>query len=73
MSAKNKSNAPQRIKLIVSDDEKPEIRGKQEGGHEVVSVSLVEPNLEKSSRIGARLCGGTSTCVAIVDVGEESA
>ena len=73
MSYKNESSKPRGMKLIASDDEKPDITGKSKDGYDVISVSVVEPNLQPSARVGARLCGGTSTCVAIVEVGEETA
>ena len=34
----------------------------------VVSVSLVDPKLAKSHVTAARLCGGTSTCLALHEV-----
>jgi hypothetical protein len=73
MAYKDKSGKAREVKLIASDDEKPDISGKREGEFEVISVPVVEPNLQRSSRIGARLCGGTSTCVAIVELGDENA
>lgn len=73
MSYKDESSKSRGMKLIATDEEKPDITGKHEGKYDVISVSVVEPNLQPSARVGARLCGGTSTCVAIVAVGEETA
>lgn len=58
------------FRLITSDDKQPQIRVKQGMKLEVVSVSLMEPTLQKSKRVAARLCGGTSTCLALVEIDE---
>ena len=39
---------------------------------EVMSLSLVEPTLKRARARGARLCGGTNTCLALVDVSTKS-
>lgn len=56
------------VKLIASDDEQPTVQLKPGMRFEVVSVSVVEPNLTDVARIGARLCGGSGTCLALVDI-----
>jgi hypothetical protein len=38
----------------------------------VVSVHFIAPDLKKAKRIGARLCGGTDTCLALVDIEPEA-
>jgi hypothetical protein len=50
-----------KIKLIVSEA-KPHVAGAQE-----LQVSLVDEHLKPAKPIGARLCGGTSTCLAVVE------
>lgn len=67
----NKSQKLLPVKLIVSDDEQPTVQLKAGMRFEVVSVSVVQSNLTDlvdSDRIGARLCGGSGTCLAIVDI-----
>jgi hypothetical protein len=56
------------ILLVVSDEEKPKIEHPQGSKAKVVSVSLVDPKLAKANVTAARLCGGTSTCVALHEV-----
>lgn len=50
-----------KIKLIVSETKTP-VAGAQE-----LHVSLVDEHLKPAKAIGARLCGGTSTCLAMID------
>ena len=35
---------------------------------EVKAVSVKEPQLASTAKVGARLCGGTDTCLALVEV-----
>jgi hypothetical protein len=35
---------------------------------EVKVVSVKEPQLAATAKVGARLCGGTDTCLALVEV-----
>jgi len=53
-------------KLIVSKDKSPAVPVRRGMKLEVVSVSFVDESL-KGRRIAATLCGGTSTCVALVE------
>jgi hypothetical protein len=55
------SDTPNKIKLIVSDSE-PKVQAHTHKLH----VDLVDENL-KPAKVAARLCGGTSTCLAIVE------
>jgi hypothetical protein len=36
-----------------------------------VSTVLVAPDLKRIRNIGARLCGGSGTCMALVDIGSD--
>jgi hypothetical protein len=56
------------IHLIVSDEENPKLEHKHGAPAKVVSVSLVDPKLAKAHVTAARLCGGTSTCLALHEV-----
>jgi hypothetical protein len=49
------------VKLIVSEA-KAHVAGAQE-----IQISLVDEHLKPAKPIGARLCGGTSTCIAVVE------
>jgi hypothetical protein len=55
---------------VVSNDSKPSIQLEPGMKLEVVSVSLVSPTLKSARPIAARLCGGTSTCLALISTSE---
>lgn len=59
------------LKMIVSDDRRPKIEIKPGMSLQVVSTMLVGPDLKRIKNIGARLCGGGGTCMALIDVGRE--
>lgn len=53
--------------LVVSDDSAPKLPLRAGMKFEVHATTLVEPTLKGSSKkLAARLCGGTSTCIALV-------
>jgi len=56
------------MKLIVSNDKNPKVLVKPGTTLKVTTVSLADPQLKKPKKIAARLCGGTNTCLALVDV-----
>lgn len=55
--------------FIVSADKKPAVRVSPGMKLAVQSVRLLNPQLRPSKALGARLCGGTSTCLALIDIG----
>jgi hypothetical protein len=57
-----------KLKFIVSDEKNPKVTLKPGQRLEVVSVALADATLKKPKKIGARLCGGTDTCLALVDI-----
>ncbi len=57
-----------KLNLIVSDQKNPIGSAKPGSTLEVVAVALTGGKASSKQRIGARLCGGTSTCLALVDV-----
>lgn len=65
-----KSESGPKQTLIVSKEKNPKVALKPGQKLEVVSVSLVGPDLKKTSKVAARLCGGTSTCIALIDLTE---
>ena len=56
--------------LLVTDEENPKVTMRLRPGMrvEVVEVQLVDTDLATHKAIAARLCGGTTTCLAVVDV-----
>jgi hypothetical protein len=57
-----------KMKLIVSDDSSPAVNLKAGQKLQVIGVSVVTPDLKKGGPIAARLCGGTNTCLALVEL-----
>lgn len=57
------------IQLIVSEKKEPKVAIKAGMKLEVVAIQLIDPELKPSVPTAkATLCGGTSTCLAIVEV-----
>ena len=61
----------QKTSFIVSDSKNPSVTLKPGQKFHVTTVQLVEPTLRPSKKVAARLCGGTSTCLALVNIGDE--
>lgn len=57
--------------FIVSNDKNPKVALKPGMKLQVMTVSLLGPDLKKPSKVAARLCGGTSTCLALVEIPSE--
>jgi hypothetical protein len=60
------------VRLIVSDDKRPEVALRTGMKLEVVALELLGPDLKRIKNIGARLCGGSGTCLALIDVGHDA-
>lgn len=61
--------ATKKINLIVSNEKRPLGAVKPGQKVQVVGVTLSGAQaLLKRKRLGARLCGGSGTCLAIVDI-----
>jgi hypothetical protein len=66
--AKKTPRIPPKVQLIVSDDQNPAVELQPGMRFEVESVPLVDPTFRQAPAVGARLCGGTSTCLALVQI-----
>jgi hypothetical protein len=62
------ANKKRTIKLVVSPDKKPAIRVKPGTKLEVIGVKLLSPTNARAKALGARLCGGSGTCLALHEV-----
>ncbi len=60
-----------KMTLIASKDKKPDVQVKAGQELRVTAVSIQGPDLAKIKKVGARLCGGTSTCLALIDIGSD--
>ena len=58
------------ITLIVSDSVNPTISVAAGHRFEVVTVDMYDASNQKPATMAARLCGGKSTCLALVDISE---
>ena len=63
-----KSKEQSKIKLLVCDEKNPSIKIKPGMNIHVEELSLVDTDLEEIKKMGARLCGGSGTCLALVDL-----
>lgn len=61
------------LRLITSDEKNPKVGLKAGMKLQVIGVSLVDSQLKKAKVGASRLCGGTSTCVALVELGDTKA
>jgi hypothetical protein len=68
MAKKSQSTAG-KLTLIVSDQKNPQVVLKPGTKLEVASIKLADPSLKALRPVAARLCGGTSTCLALVETG----
>ena len=57
-----------KVSLIISDDKEPKVKVKDGMKIEVAVVSIVDESFKEPTKIAARLCGGTNTCMAIIEV-----
>lgn len=65
--AKKTASKTPKLTFIVSDEKSPAVSLKPGMKLDVVSVAMVSPTLKRPKAIGARLCGGSSTCLALVE------
>jgi hypothetical protein len=66
---KPKSTEPApKLHLIASDEQEPTIKLKPGMRFEVHATTVVDPALKPAGKVAARLCGGTSTCLALVEL-----
>jgi len=56
------------VHLIESDKENPAITLTSGMRFEVKTTQVVDAALQPSQKIAARLCGSTSTCLALIEV-----
>lgn len=59
-----------KITLIASDNSNPNIPVAPGLQFKVVTVDMYDASTQKPAAVAARLCGGTSTCLALIDVSE---
>jgi len=68
MVAKDDQLRENTIHLIESEESEPAVKLKAGYRFEVRAVAIVDPELRPSEKVAARLCGGTTTCLALVEL-----
>lgn len=59
-----------KITMIVTDEKEPSVRVKPGQRLEIQTVAVKSAELKPAKGVAARLCGGTSTCLALVELPE---
>lgn len=57
--------------FIVSNEKNPSVAVKPGMKLDVVAVTLRDPAMKSPKKLAARLCGGTNTCLALIDTDPE--
>lgn len=60
-----------KLSLVISNEKNPIGSAKPGSVLEVVAVALTGGKAVSKKKLGARLCGGTSTCLALMDIEKE--
>lgn len=61
-------NKKRKVTLLASSDKNPKVVLKPGMRMEVVAVKLTDPKTMKPVKLAARLCGGSGTCLALIDI-----
>jgi hypothetical protein len=61
----------QKMTLIASPEKNPAVALKPGQRLQVTTVTIQGADLENIKKAGARLCGGSGTCLALVDIGAD--
>jgi hypothetical protein len=56
------------VHLIESDDHSPTVGLTSGMRFEVKTTQIVDTTMKPMKKVAARLCGGTSTCLALVEI-----
>ena len=62
---------PSRMRLVLHKDPTPKVELRPGMKIQVEEVELLGGTAAELKKIGARLCGGSSTCLAIIDIGSD--
>jgi hypothetical protein len=68
MAKRKSEKASRTVHLIVSDDAEPTVKLKAGMRFEVHATTVRDAELKPAGKVAARLCGGTSTCLALVEL-----
>ena len=60
-----------KVTLIASTEKQPAVNVKPGQQLNVTAVVIQGPEAAKIKKVGARLCGGTSTCLALMEIGDD--
>jgi hypothetical protein len=65
---RGKTTGRKAASFIVSNSRNPSVKLRPGMKLDVQSVKLLNPQLGAAKALGARLCGGSGTCIALIDV-----
>lgn len=68
MPTKKSSTRVPTVHLVESDDATPVVALKPGMRFEVRVTRVIDPQMRPAKKIAARLCGGTDTCLALVEI-----
>jgi hypothetical protein len=57
-----------KIHLVESDESEPALKVKPGMRFEVRATTIVDAEMKPVKKVAARLCGGTTTCLALVEI-----
>jgi hypothetical protein len=57
-----------KVHLIESDEPEPALKVKLGMRFEVRATTIVDTEMKPAKKVAARLCGGTTTCLALVEL-----
>lgn len=57
-----------KTRLLVTDEQEPTIKIKSGMKFEVTSIPLIDASSGDPTKVAARLCGGTSYCIALTEL-----
>ena len=62
-----------KIRLIVSEEDYPKVRLKPGLNLKVEKIEILDEDFQEiQKKIGSRLCGGSGTCLALIDIDTKS-
>ena len=66
MAKKQRKAKPRKLRLVLANEKSPAVKLEAGQKLEVIAVDMVSTVGRVKRRGAARLCGGTSTCLAVV-------
>ena len=68
MANQKPTQSSPKVHLIESDESEPTVKLKPGMRFEVHATSIVDVQFKPAGKTAARLCGGTTTCLALIEI-----